>query len=248
MRKITKGILLSSVIIALLAGGMTMNYILTAPGTAPKGDNTCVYNPVTHQFESNLRVCDTVTYTLLKLGVTQYSLASLHLQAEHWKYINTTAQGSYFSYTTHNLLTSAGQTYLQGQIHTLAGATTTYTVTYLALSQGYGNSGTPAYADTICGGGSGLTQSETTVFNLIRTIGTYTSGTPNGAGSITAQLKATWTSTGVIPGLDEGCAIAANPTYSSSLFGTLYAENTFSSVSLNAGDQLTLTWQFTYSG
>lgn len=248
-------------VIALLSGYGFANYLLTSPSTVPS--TSCVLSP-NGQFTQNGRVCDKVVYTLFKQGMSAYSFLGkivssnpyfYKLTSEGWQYLNSSKGGSYFSYTTHNLLTASGVTLLANQIHCNAqlasGGTctngagfTTYTVQYLAISP---SSTAPAATDTVC-------NSEVTEFGLTRTIATFTAGTASG-GSISPVLKATWTAGSAYSYLQLGCAWNTNNTPTAGTgtaetgdLGVLYAENTFAPVNLNAGDQLTITWTFTYSG
>jgi len=228
--------------------GLYANFALTAAGTAPTSTAGCVKQP-DGTFTSNGRVCDRVDYTVFKRGMVPYiDPYFYHLVASGWSFLNYSRGGSFFTIETHNLVTQNGVTLLQNQIHT--GSTTTFTVQYLALSA-YSGGATAGGTDTVC-------NSEITEFTLTRTLATYTAGAASSGspgGTISPSLKATWTATAPYNNIQMGCAwnTASFPTSGTGITesnqaGTLYAENTFSSVNLNAGDQLTITWTFTYSG
>jgi hypothetical protein len=236
---------------ALIVVGLYANFALTAAGTAPSSTAGCALQP-NGTWTTNGRICDRVDYTVFKRGMVPYvNPYFYHLIAEGWQFLNYSRGGSFFTFTTHNLVTQSGITLLQNQLY--GSSTTTFTVQYLALSSnsaGVTSGGT----DTVC-------NSEITEFALTRTLATYNAGTAsaNGnspfGGTISPVLKATWTASGAYNGIQQGCAWN-NPTIATSgtgtsvapQLGTLFAENTFSSVNLNAGDQITITWTFTYSG
>jgi hypothetical protein len=248
---------------ALIVVGLYANFALTAAGTAPTSTAGCV-KQADGTFTSNGRVCDRVDYTVFKRGMVPYvDPYFYHLVVEGWQFLNYSRGGSFFTFETHNLITSEGQQYLQLQAqacggtgatcatsstgNTYGGSTgpTTFVVQYLAISS---SSTAPAYADTAC-------NSEITEFALTRTIAVFTGATPDGSGHISPTLKATWTAAAPYSNIQLGCAwnvsTPANSgtgTTVSPQVGTLYAENTFSSVNLNGGDQLTITWTFQYTG
>ncbi|MDV3278207.1 MAG: hypothetical protein LYZ69_07050 [Nitrososphaerales archaeon] len=252
----------TKVLAAIVVGGalvafMFSNFMLTTPNTAPS--SSCVLSP-SGQFTDNGKVCDVVNYVLFKKGITAYDMFGVpvssnpyfyHLTSEGWKFLNSSNGGSYFGFTTHNLLTNGGVSLLQNMIHcgpsglaagTLTCATgnsfTLFTVDYLALSA---SSTAPSATDTSCA-------AEITEFSLMRTVGTYTAGVA-ASGSISPSLSKTWTASGTYNNIQLGCAWnTINNASPATQVGTLYAENTFSAVNLNSGDQLTITWTFTYSG
>jgi len=261
--KTTRKVLFIGALGALIVVGLYANFALTAAGTAPTSTATCVKQP-DGTFMSNGRLCDRVDYTVFKKGMVPYiDPYFYHLVASGWTFLNYSRGGSFFTTETHNLITTAGQNYLQLQAQSCGGTgvtcatgstgnsfygttgPTTFTASYLAISA---YSGGANYADTVC-------NSEVTEFTLTRTIAVFTGATPTGSGSVSPTLKATWTATSPYNNLQLGCTwtsgvypTSGTGTTETGQMGILYAENTFSSVNLNAGDQLTITWTFTYSG
>jgi hypothetical protein len=261
--KTTRKVLFIGALGALMVVGLYANFALTAAGTAPTSTAGCVKQP-DGTFTSNGRVCDRVDYTVFKKGLVPYiDPYFYHLVASGWTFLNYSRGGSFFTTETHNIITSLGQQYLQLQAqscggtgsaclssstgNTFYGSTgpTTFVAQYLAVSS---SSTAPAYADTVC-------NSEITEFTLTRTVAKFTGASPTGSGSISPTLTATWTATAPYNNIQLGCtyntpSVPTSGTLTSltGAGGVLYAENTFSSVNLNAGDQLTITWTFTYSG
>jgi len=265
--KTSRKLLFGGVLGAMIVAGLFVNFALSAPGAAPSSSAGCVQQP-NGTFMSNGRVCDRVDYTLYKTGLVPYvNPYFYHLIAEGWQFLNYSRGGSFFEFTTHNLITEAGAQVIQNQVHGttskangVAGATyTTYVVQGLGLST---SSSIAATDDAAVGNypttgacSNSASTGEITEFLLTRTVGTYTAGTvstdsntPPG-GTISPTLTATWTATGPMLNVQAGCAWLQSATaYGSGTPGTLFAENTFSAVNLNTGDQLTITWTFTYSG
>jgi hypothetical protein len=123
----------------------------------------------------------------------------------------------------HNLITSAGKDFIAAQV---GGAGGTATAQYIALTN---TAITPAAGDTSLSG-------EISTNGLGRALGTYA----HTAGTNTFTISKTFTATG-----SQSAQAAGLFTASSS--GTMMAENTFTSVSLAANDQLTITWTITLS-
>jgi len=123
----------------------------------------------------------------------------------------------FYDQTFHNLRTNAG---INWQYNQMAG-TTAAVCTYIALS----NDGTaPAATDTALA-------SEITSNGLSRA-----NGTPTHTSNATSYTVAyTFTATGAQSAQKAGLLNASSS-------GTLCFENTFSQVSLNSGDTLTVTW------
>jgi len=274
--KTSRKVLFGGILGAMIVAGLFVNFALSAPGAAPSSTAGCVQQP-NGQFTSNGRVCDRVDYTLFKVGLIPYvNPYFYHLLAEGWQFLNYSRGGSFFTFETHNLITGAGVVAIQNDLHGTATGTdcassasgcTTFVVQGLGLSYNAGSL-TPAWNDETLVGtyptagpcSNDPTNGEISQFSsdyaggLSRTVGTFTAGTvaqngvsPNG-GTISPYLTATWTATSSVTGVSVGCAWLQDVTGAGIGTGTLFAENTFSSVNMNAGDQLTITWTFTYSG
>ena len=128
-----------------------------------------------------------------------------------------------YHYEDHNLITNAGKDFISAQI----GSTTTGSngANYIALSS---DSTAPAATDTTLTGeisGSGLDRAQ----------GTYS----HTAGTNTFTVQEVFTASGTVS------AIQKTGLFTASSVGTMMAENTFSSVNLISGDQLTVTWTIT---
>jgi hypothetical protein len=128
-----------------------------------------------------------------------------------------------YHYEDHNLITDAGKDFISAQIGSASASANG--ANYVALSS---DSTAPAATDTSLAGeisGNGLDRSQ----------GTYS----HTLGTNTFTVTEVFSATG-----------AANNIQKSGLFtaassGTMLAENTFSSVNLISGDQLTITWTIT---
>lgn len=123
----------------------------------------------------------------------------------------------------HNLITNAGLDFISAQV----GSTSTGSngANYIALSS---NSTAPAATDTTLTGeisGSGLDRAQ----------GTYS----HTAGTNTFTVQEVFTASGTVS------AIQKTGLFTASSGGTMMAENTFSSVNVISGDQLTVTWTIT---
>jgi hypothetical protein len=127
----------------------------------------------------------------------------------------------FYDHTWHNLRTNAGATWQEGQMAGTPGAA----CTYIALSNA---SITPNATDTTLSG-------EITSNGLARTLGTasYT------AGATSYTVKNTFTAT-------ASQAAQATGLFTASSSGTMCFENTFTQVSLNSGDTLTVTWTISF--
>jgi len=269
--KTSRKILFGGILGAMIVAGLFVNFALSAPGAAPSSNPGCAEQP-NGTFTANGRVCDRVDYTMFKVGMIPYvSPYFYHLIAEGWQFLNYSRGGSFFAFETHNLITGAGVAYIQDAVHGTVQSTdcavsatgcTTFVVQGLGLSY---DSTAPAWNDETAIGtypttgpcSTASTGGEISQFSsdyaggLSRTIGTYTAGTPasgSPGGTISPYLTATWTATSAVTGVQAGCAWLQDGTNANIGTGTLFAENTFSAVNLNAGDQLTITWTFTYSG
>jgi len=128
-----------------------------------------------------------------------------------------------YHYEDSNLITNAGLDFISAQI----GSTSTGTngANYIALSS---DATAPAVTDTTLTGeisGNGLDRAQ----------GTYA----HTVGTNTFTVQEVFTATGTVS------AIQKTGLFTASSGGTMMAENTFSSVNLISGDQLTVTWTIT---
>jgi hypothetical protein len=141
-----------------------------------------------------------------------------------------------YHYEDHNLITNAGRDFIATE---LGGTGTTASAAYIGLSD---VSKTPALNDVcLSTTDGGSTSAEITTNGLQRAQGTYSHTSPNDNWTIQQPFTATGSFTGVIrAGLFT--AAANGDTCAGANDGTMVAENTFSSVNLANGDQLTITW------
>ena len=128
-----------------------------------------------------------------------------------------------YNYESHNLITTAGKDYISAQIGSTAPGANG--ANYVGLSL---DVAAPAAADTILAGeiGSG---------GLGRAQGTYSHTVGTNTYTVQKQFTASATHTGV-----QKAGL-----FTASAAGTMMAENTFSSVNLVSGDQITITWTIT---
>jgi hypothetical protein len=132
-----------------------------------------------------------------------------------------------YHHEDHNLITTAGQDFIRQQIgETSSGNIGTNGANYIALSS---NTATPAASDTTLTG-------EITTGGLARAQGTYAEVSTDQF-TITKTFTASATHT----------SVQKAGLFTASSSGTMMAENTFTSVSLASGDQLTITWTITLS-
>jgi hypothetical protein len=146
------------------------------------------------------------------------------IPAKGYVTVSVVRQGTeVYHYEDHNLITNAGKDFISAQIgSTSPGANG---ANYIALSD---DSGAPAATDTTLTGelaGNGLDRAQ----------GTYS----HTAGTNTFTVQKVFTASGTVS------AIQKTGLFSASSGGTMMAENTFSSVNLISGDQLTVTWTIT---
>lgn len=128
-----------------------------------------------------------------------------------------------YYYESHNLITNTGKDFISTQL----GSTSPVTngANYIALSS---DSTAPAATDTTLTGeisGSGLGRAQ----------GTYS----HTVGTNTFTVQEAFTASGTVSGIQK------TGLFTASSGGTMMAENTFSSVNLLSGDQLTITWTIT---
>jgi hypothetical protein len=126
------------------------------------------------------------------------------------------------SYQSHNLITNAGKDFISAQLgSTSPGANG---ANYIALTN---TAITPAAGDTTLSG-------EISTNGLARAQGAYAH--TNGQNTFT--VTKTFTATGAQSAQAAGLFTASSA-------GTMMAENTFTAVSLQAGDSITITWTIT---
>ena len=146
------------------------------------------------------------------------------IPASGYVVVSVVRQGSeIYHYEDHNLITNAGLDFISAQI----GSTSTGSngANYIALSS---DSTAPAATDTTLTGeisGSGLDRAQ----------GTYS----HTAGTNTFTVQEVFNASGTVS------AIQKTGLFTASSGGTMMAENTFSSVNVISGDQLTVTWTIT---
>ncbi|MGI0019187.1 MAG: hypothetical protein ACREAY_01810 [Nitrososphaera sp.] len=140
-----------------------------------------------------------------------------------------------YRHEDHNLITNAGKDFISAQI----GSTTPAGngANFIALTT---TAVTPAAGDTALAG-------EITSGGLSRgTAGTYAHTNGQSTFTVTKQFSATATHTNVQSAGLFTAAVTGTPGAGGD-DGTMMAENTFSSVTLQNGDQLTITWTITLS-
>jgi hypothetical protein len=141
-----------------------------------------------------------------------------------------------YHFEDHNLITNAGRNFIAEE---LGGTGTTSEATFIGLST---NSKATAATDScISTTDGGTTSAEITTGGLTRASGTYahTADTDNWT------ISSTFTATGSHTGVQRAglfTAAASGDTCSGGDDGTMVAGNSFSSVNLASGDQLTITW------
>ncbi|HEX9678486.1 hypothetical protein [Nitrososphaera sp.] len=146
------------------------------------------------------------------------------IPVEGYVTVSVSRQGTeIYYYEGHNLITDAGKDFISAQI----GSTSTGSngANYIALSS---DDTAPVATDTTLTG-------EITGSGLDRAQGTYT----HSAGTNTFTVEAVFTASATVSDVQK------TGLFTASSGGTMMAENTFSSVNLISGDQLTLTWTIT---
>jgi len=141
-----------------------------------------------------------------------------------WVKVQVVREGNviYFS-ENHNLITTAGKDYISAQIGSTSPAGNG--ANYIGLSL---DSQAPSASDTALAG-------EIATGGLARALGTYSHTAGQNTFTVTKQFTASGTFTGV-----QKAGL-----FTASTAGTMMAENTFSSVNLVSGDQITITWTIT---
>ena len=128
-----------------------------------------------------------------------------------------------YHYADHNLITDAGRDFISAQLGSTAPSSAG--ANYIGLST---DSTAPSASDTSLAG-------ELTGNGLDRAQGAYS----HTVGTNSFTIVEAFTATGTVSGVQKaGLFTAASG-------GTMLAENTFSSVNLISGDQLTITWTIT---
>jgi hypothetical protein len=130
-----------------------------------------------------------------------------------------------YRHEDHNLITDAGKDFIAAQLGSTSPGTNG--ANYIALSS---DTGAPAAGDTTLTG-------EITTGGLARSQGTYAHTAGTNTYTITEPFTASATHTNV-----QKAGL-----FTASSAGTMMAENTFTPVTLNSGDQLTITWTITLS-
>jgi hypothetical protein len=131
-----------------------------------------------------------------------------------------------YRHEDHNVITNAGKDFIAAQIGKTSGIGTNG-ANYIALST---DTDAPAPGDTTLTG-------EITTNGLGRAQGAYAHTNGQATYTITKQFSAGGTHT----------AVQKAGLFNATSSGTLMAENTFSPVTLQNGDQLTITWTITLS-
>jgi|SRR5215469_14193443 len=126
---------------------------------------------------------------------------------------------------THNSVLNGGRDYIHNQAYIPPASTAVFN--YAAVSA---NTGTPTANDSTLPG-------EITTSDLARA--SSVTGNSHSAGTNTTTIGITWTAANTYTALQRAALFNASSS------GTMAHEATFSSTSLNSGDQLALTWTIT---
>lgn len=148
-----------------------------------------------------------------------------------------------YRHEDHNLITNAGKDFISAQIGATSGQTAG--ASFIGLST---NSKAAHATDTcISTTDGGTTSAEITTDGLARgTSGTYA----HTAGTSTYTISKTFTATGTHTNVQRAglfTATANGDTCAGSNDGTMMAANSFTAVTLQNNDQLTITWTITLS-
>jgi hypothetical protein len=142
-----------------------------------------------------------------------------------------------YHYEDHNMITNVGKDFIAAE---LGGTATTNKATFIGLST---NSKATAVTDTcISTTDGGTTSAEITTNGLARASGAYSHTANTDNWTISNTFTATGTHTGVQRAGLFTAAVGGADTCSGGDDGTMVAGNSFSSVNLANGDQLTITW------
>jgi hypothetical protein len=151
-----------------------------------------------------------------------------------------------YHHEDHNLITTAGLDFIREQIGQTSGSgqIDTNGANFIGLTT---NSKAPHISDTcLSTTDGGTTSAEITTGGLGRSQGTYAEVSTNQF-TITKTFTASATHTSVQRAGLFTAAVGGADTCAGGDDGTMMAENTFTSVSLASGDQLTITWTITLS-
>ena len=140
-----------------------------------------------------------------------------------------------YRHEDHNLITNAGKDFISVQIGQTSGIGSNG-ANFIALST---NAAAPAAGDTTLAG-------EITSGGLARSQGAYAHTNGQNTFTITEQFSASATHTDVLKAGLFTAAVTGTPGAGGD-DGIMMAENTFSAVTLQNGDQLTITWTITLS-
>lgn len=155
---------------------------------------------------------------------TQVTLDSVGLQG--YVTVTVTRDGDeIYHHDDHNIITTAGKDFISAQIGSTSPGTNG--ANFIGLSS---DTTAPAAGDTTLTG-------EITSGGLERTQGTY--GHTNGEATLT--VASTFTASATHNDVQKAGLFTATSG------GTMMAGNTFTPVTLNSGDQLTITWTITLS-
>jgi hypothetical protein len=142
-----------------------------------------------------------------------------------------------YHYEDHNLITNAGRNFIAAE---LGGTGTTNEATFIGLST---NSKATALTDTcISTTDGGTTSAEITSGGLARAAGAYAHTTDTDNWTISNTFVASASHTAVQRAGLFTAAVGGADTCAGGDDGTMVAGNSFSSVNLANGDQLTITW------
>ena len=143
------------------------------------------------------------------------------------------ADGSeFYRHESHNLKTTGGIDAIASMVSNTG--TQAAAANYIALSSTLSS---PSASDCAAGSSSCTLVSEITTSGLARAKATYA----HTAGASTYTLTYTWTASASVS------AVTGAGVFNASSSGTLVFENTFTSVSLNSGDTIQVTWTITIS-
>lgn len=177
---------------------------------------------------------DNVEYTLVKYGQTTPDLS---LVTRGWNFIGWTDGSATYKFSTHNLVTNGGQNRTACRVHNYnasgsCASETAGTARYIAVTN---DAVAPAYTDTACTG-------EITTGGLARASGTVNIPTP-ATGDVGVTIRVVFSATAT-NSVQKGCLMTDTIANGG---GLLWAYTTFTSVTVNNGDTLTVTWTVNYN-
>jgi hypothetical protein len=219
------------IVLGLLLLGVTQLYDYAGGADKPNAPLGSRFLP------ESIPVKDNVHYTLTKAHQSfpdvLFLLGSV-FDGRHgaWSFQGCDEAGCHYGYDTHNLVTDVGQNFTQHKLYNVASNNTSTNYRFARNAALTANAGAPAYTDTGCTGEVGG--------GLARGIMTFTAGVA-GSGDVAAVMNRTYTADGTFTAIQKACL------FDLSSGGVLYAENTFSSVNMESGDTLALTWTFNHN-